>query len=436
MIHNPARLQDPWRRAFLQGSSDVKVIIVGGGIGGLATALMLHDRGIEAEVYERAPDIREMGVGINTLPHAIRELANIGLLDALDRVAIRTYELTYQNRHGQTIWHELRGMHAGLDMPQFSIHRGRLQGVLRDAVVERLGADAIKTGHACLAVEQDADGATAMFEVRASGETVQVSGDCVVAADGIHSVVRQQFYPDQGAPKWNGIMLWRGATLWQPFQTGKSMVIAGGMDAKLVLYPIADDGHADGKVLMNWAVAAKLGDALTPMPRREDWNREGKLEELLPFVEDTFHLDVLDPVALIRETGTFYEYPMCDRDPVEAWTFGRVTLLGDAAHPMYPVGSNGASQAILDARCLADKLSGEADVEAALKAYEVERLPMTAEIVRQNRSGGPERVIDLVNARAPDGFARLEDVATQAELEAVVRGYQKTAGFDREAVNR
>jgi 2-polyprenyl-6-methoxyphenol hydroxylase-like FAD-dependent oxidoreductase len=414
----------------------VKVIIVGGGIGGLATALMLHDRGIEAEVYERSAEIREMGVGINTLPHAIKELAGIGLLDALDAVAIRTYELTYQNRQGQTIWHELRGLHAGLDMPQFSIHRGRLQGVLKDAVIERLGPDAIRTGHACVSVESDGSGAAASFEVRGTDETKRVTADCVIAADGIHSAVRQQFYPEQGAPKWNGIMLWRGACVWNPFQTGKSMVIAGGMDAKLVLYPIADDGRPDGKVLMNWAVGAKLGDANTPMPRREDWNREGKLEELLPFVENTFSLDVLDPVALIRETGTFYEYPMCDRDPVDQWTFGRVTLLGDAAHPMYPVGSNGASQAILDARCLADKLADEPTVHDALKAYEAERLPATAEIVRQNRSGGPERVIDLVNARAPDGFDKLHDVATPEELEAVVRGYQKTAGFDKDAVNR
>ncbi len=414
----------------------MKAIIIGGGIGGLATALMLHDRGIEAQVYERSSEIREMGVGINTLPHAIRELAGIGLLGALDKVALRTYELTYQNRFGQTVWHELRGMDAGLDMPQFSIHRGRLQGVLRDAVIERLGAGAIITGHACTGVEQDGDGATAVFEVRATGESVRVTGDVVIAADGIHSVVRQQFYPEQGAPKWNGIMLWRGATEWQPFQTGRSMVIAGGMAAKLVLYPIANDARADGKVLMNWAVAAKTGDANSPMPRREDWNREGRLEELLPFVENTFHLDVLDPVELIRATGTFYEYPMCDRDPVGQWTFGRVTLLGDAAHPMYPVGSNGASQAILDARCLADKLADEASVEAALKAYEAERLPMTASIVQQNRSGGPERVIDLVEERAPEGFDSLDSVASPAELEAVVRGYQKMAGFSKEAVNR
>lgn len=414
----------------------MKVVIVGGGIGGLAAALMLHDRGIKAEVYERSEEIRELGVGINTLPHAIRELANIGLLDALDTVAIRTHELIYQNRQGQTIWQELRGTDAGLEVPQFSIHRGRLQGVLRDAVIERLGPDAIRTGHACTGVKAENGSATAVFET-ADEQELLVDGDAVIACDGIHSVVRKQFYPDQGDPKWNGIMLWRGACLWDPFLTGRSMVIAGGMDAKLVLYPIANDDRPDGKVLMNWAVAAKMGDGSTPMPRREDWNREGVMSELLPFVENTFSLDVLDPLALIGETGTFYEYPMCDRDPVEQWTFDRVTLLGDAAHPMYPVGSNGASQAILDARCLADKLADcDTDTSAALRAYEAERLPATSEIVRQNRGGGPERVIDLVNQRAPDGFERLEDIAGHEELEAVVRGYQKTAGFDKASVNR
>ena len=412
------------------------IIIVGGGIGGLATALMLHDRGIKAQVFERSADIRELGVGINTLPHAIKELANIGLLPALDRVAIRTYELIYQNRQGQTIWQELRGTHAGLDIPQFSIHRGRLQGVLRDAVIERLGPDSICTGHTCTGVSQTDETATAHFQLT-DGKELKVDGDAVIGCDGIHSAIRRQLYPDEGAPKWNGIMLWRGACLWEPFLTGRSMVISGGMDAKLVLYPIANDNRADGKVLMNWAVAAKIGDGSTPMPRREDWNREGVMSELLPFVDNTFNLDVLDPLALIGATGTFYEYPMCDRDPLEQWTFGRITLLGDAAHPMYPVGSNGASQAVLDARCLADKLAaGTGDICRALQAYEAERLPATSEIVRQNRSGGPERVIDLVNQRAPDGFERLEDVASQAELEAVVRGYQKTAGFDQASVNR
>lgn len=412
----------------------MKVLIAGGGIGGLSCALSLHRAGIECQVFERSGEIRELGVGINTLPHAIKELSELGLLDQLDEVAIATYELIYQNHLGQEIWRDLRGLHAGLDFPQFSIHRGHLQGVLYEAVVDRLGKNAVQTGHQLVGFEQDDNGVTASFK---SGDKIhQVTGDCLIAADGIHSVVRQQFYPDQGPPTWNGIMLWRGAVEWSPFLTGKSMVIAGGMDAKFVLYPISTKTDDPEKVLMNWAVAAKVGDNNTEPPRREDWSREGQLDELLPLVENAFSLDVLDPLALIRATKPFYEYPMCDRDPVENWTFGRVTLMGDAAHPMYPVGSNGASQAVLDGRCLADQLAKTTDVNAALKAYEAERLPVCSQIVHTNRAGGPERVIDLVNSRAPEGFDDLADVATQQELESIVYGYAQMAGFDYTKINR
>lgn len=411
----------------------MKVLIAGGGIGGLATALSLHQKGIDCEIFERSREIRELGVGINTLPHAIKELADLGLLEALDRVGIRTYELIYQNRFGQEIWRDLRGLHAGFDFPQFSIHRGRLQGVLHEAVLERLGPERVHTGHELTGFEDGPGRVTAKFATEAGSRSVD--GDVLIAADGIHSIVRSRFYPAEGPPAWNGIMLWRGATEWDPFLTGESMVIAGGMDAKLVLYPISRQTMTSGKVLMNWAVAAKLGDANTPPPRREDWSREGKLEELLPFVEDRFHLDVLNPVDLIRATPVFYEYPMCDRNPIPRWTHGRVTLLGDAAHPMYPVGSNGASQAILDARCLADKLAGSDDPHAALQAYEKERLETTSEIVRTNRAGGPERVIDLVSSRAPDGFDELHDVASREELEGIVKGYSQLAGFDQTQVN-
>lgn len=412
------------------------ILIAGGGIGGLATALSLHQKGIDCEIFERSSEIRELGVGINTLPHAIKELADLGLLEALDQVAIRTYELIYQNRLGQEVWRDLRGLDAGFDFPQFSIHRGRLQGVLHQAVLERLGADKVHTGFELKDFSQTDDGVTAVFADRGNDDAVvERHGDALIACDGIHSMVRASFYPDEGPPAWNGILLWRGATPWQPFLTGRSMVIAGGMDAKLVLYPISNETGDDNTVLMNWAVAAKIADGSGPPPRREDWSREGRLDELLPFVEDKFSLDVLDPVALIRATETFYEYPMCDRDPIPKWTFGRVTLLGDAAHPMYPVGSNGASQAVLDARSLADRLAEGGDVAAALKTYEDDRLATTSEIVLTNRSGGPERVIDLVNQRAPDGFDKLSDVATHEELEGVVKGYSQLAGFAKEDVN-
>lgn len=415
----------------------MKVLVIGGGIGGLATALSLHAVGLECEVFEQARGIRELGVGINTLPHAIQELADLGLLDALDRVAICTAELLYANRFGQMIWREPRGLDAGYDYPQLSIHRGKLQGVLYEAARARIGADHIHTAHQLCDVAQDAHGVTATFHRRdGSEETVTARGDALIAADGIHSTVRRLFYPDEGPPTWNGIMAWRGAVESPPFLTGRSMLIAGGMQAKLVLYPISNQTSTPGTNLLNWAVAVQLGDGSEPPPRREDWNRRGQLDELLPYVEGVFHLDVVDPIEVIRATEAIYEYPMCDRDPLPRWSFGRVTLLGDAAHPMYPVGSNGASQAILDVRCLAPLLAETPDVMTAFQAYEAARLPVTAQIVQDNRAGGPERVIDVVEERAPNGFAHLEEVASPAELAAIVKGYARLAGFDQTQVNR
>ena len=202
-----------------------------------------------------------------------------------------------------------------------------------------------------------------------------------------------------------------------------------------MLYPISNQTSVPGTNLLNWVVTAKLSDGSEPPPRREDWSRLGQLDELLPHVDGIFQLPIVDPVEVIRTTEEFYEYPMCDRDPLPRWSFGRVTLLGDAAHPMYPAGSNGASQAILDARCVAALLAETKDVVAALKAYEAERLWVTAQIVQDNRFGGPERVIDVVEERAPDGFAHLSEVASQVELEAIVKGYSKMAGFDQTQVN-
>jgi len=234
---------------------------------------------------------------------------------------------------------------------------------------------------------------------------------------------------------WNGMMLWRGAADWPVYVDGRTMVISGGMGQKFVYYPIHADPAEPQRRLTNWAVMARISDGSGAPPRREDWNREGSWDEVEPFVRDRFRLDFVDPLALIRATGTFYEYPMCDRDPLPRWSFGRATLLGDAAHPMYPVGSNGASQAVLDARALALYLVRGGGVVDALAAYDAERRPMTAEIVLNNRKGGPERVIDVLEERAPDGFTDLDAVASHAEREAIVRGYASMSGFAREQVN-
>jgi 2-polyprenyl-6-methoxyphenol hydroxylase-like FAD-dependent oxidoreductase len=399
----------------------MQVLIAGGGVGGLTLALSLHERGIPCTVFEAAEQIRPLGVGINTLPHAIRELAALGLLPALDAVAVRTRELRYLNRFGQEIWVEPRGTWAGHDVPQFSIHRGHLHEVLWNAARDRLGPAALVAGARLTGIEQDATGVTARF---ADGRMAR--GDVLVGADGIHSVLRAALHPDDGGIRWNGIQMWRGAVDWPAFEGGDTMIVAGDMAEKLVLYPIAA-GATPGTRLTNWVVCAQVGDATRPPPRREDWSRPGSLAEVLPHVA-RFRIPFLDVEALVRATPTFWEYPMCDRDPLPFWTQGRVTLLGDAAHPMYPVGSNGASQAVLDARCLAALLA-EGDPVAALADYEAERLPKTAEIVRSNRRGGPERVVDVVSERAPEGFARVEDVIARDELAAIAGGYAAMAGF-------
>ena len=412
----------------------MKVLIAGGGIGGLTLALMLKRRGIEAEIFEQAAEIRELGVGINTLPHAIKELAALGLLPALDRVAIRTRDLTYMNRFGQEIWREPRGLDAGFDVPQFSIHRGRLQRVIHRAVAAELGESRIHTGCRLGAFTQDEAGVRAYGFDRDGQHVKTAMGDVLVGADGIHSSIRARLFPQEGPPQWNGIMLWRGAVDWPQFGDGRSMIIAGGMAAKAVLYPIAEGLRPETR-LTNWAIAVRLGDGSTPPPRREDWSRQGKLEDVMAHLQ-RFHLKQVDVKALIMATPEFWEYPMCDRDPLPRWTHGRVTLLGDAAHPMFPVGSNGASQAILDGRCLADCLASADHAQQALVAYEQERLPITAQIVRLNRRGGPEGVIDAVEHLAPDGFERIEEVLSFEQRQNIVRGYASVAGFTQAKVNR
>lgn len=399
----------------------MKILIVGGGIGGLALAVMLGERGITCEVFEQSPDIREIGVGINTLPQAISELASLGLLPTLDATAIRTRQLIYMNRFGQSLWQEPRGLFAGHAFPQFSIHRGRLQRIIYDAARARLGPDAVQTGRRLLSFMQDEGGVTAYFsDSMKGGEGLVARGDVLIAADGIHSLVRRRLFPHEGPPKWNGVTMWRGAVDWPLFLDGESMIIAGGMAGKLVLYPIAA-GSTPSRRLTNWVVNIKLGDPAHP-PAREDWSRQGRLEDVLPFAE-RFTIPGVDVALLVAQTPIFFEYPMCDRDPLPRWTHGRVTLLGDAAHPMYPVGSNGASQAILDARALADCLLMSDHPRAALHAYEDERRTKTAQIIAMNRVGGPERVIDAIEALAPHGFEDIERVMPLTQRAAMVDAY-------------
>jgi 2-polyprenyl-6-methoxyphenol hydroxylase-like FAD-dependent oxidoreductase len=411
----------------------MKALVAGGGIGGLITALCLHEVEIDVRVFESAQTIRPLGVGINLLPHAVRVLDNLGLLPLLESAAIPTAELIYFNKFGQQIWREPRGLAAGYAWPQFSIHRGRFQAVLLDEVRRRLGSESVHTGcHLAQFTETD-DRVHARFIDRKSGETIDLGvGDFLVGADGIHSAARARFYPNEGPPCFAGKMLWRATTEAAPFLTGRSMIMAGHANQKFVAYPICPDAAAKGRSLVNWIAELAVG---AKSPERRDWNRRGNKADFASAFAN-WKFEWLDIPSLIDRAADVFEFPMVDRDPLERWSFGRITLLGDAAHPMYPVGSNGASQAILDADALAASLVEMPDVPSALRNYESRRLPPTANVVRSNRQMGPEVVMQLVEERAPDGFSNLHDVISQRELEEIASRYKIVAGFDPNFVNR
>ena len=409
-----------------------EVLIVGGGIAGLATALSLHAEGIDVAVRESVPEIQPLGVGINLLPHAIRELDALGVLDELESVGIASTTLAYFSARGQLIWEESRGRAAGYQWPQLSLHRGTLQMVLHDTAVERLGADRVVPGRHLTAIDHHDSGATAHFECRdGSGDTESVDAAIVVAADGIHSTVRQQRFPHEGMPLWNGALLWRGAVEYDPILNGRTMVWAGHPDQKFVAYPIRDLDN--GKQLVNFIAEYRTDDR--ELLEREDWNRAGNLDDFAPRFDD-WVFDWLDIPELLRAAPGTFLFPMVDRDPLDHWTEGRVTLIGDAAHPMYPIGSNGASQGILDARVLAGCIrSHRNDPDRALAVYEAHRRPATSAIVLANRGLGPEMPMRLVHERAPEGFNHIDDVISPEEILEVTDGYRRTAGFALEALS-
>jgi 2-polyprenyl-6-methoxyphenol hydroxylase-like FAD-dependent oxidoreductase len=409
------------------------VLIVGGGIGGLTLALSLNQIGVPAKVFESVAELRPLGVGINVLPHAVRELIELGLLDELDEAGVRTKELAYFSKHGKPIWSEPRGLEAGYNWPQFSIHRGVLQQILLDAVVERLGPDNILTSHHLTGWEETTDGIRASFIDKATGRSVGTyDGTLLIACDGIHSAVREKLHPQEGPPIWNGRILWRGITDADAFLSGRTMIMAGHEILKFVCYPISKRPDAAGKHRINWVAERHMPP--TYRWRREDYNRTAKLDEFLPWFEG-WQFDWLDVPGLIRNCPHAYEYPLVDRDPLTRWTFGRITLLGDAAHPMYPIGSNGASQAILDARVLTREILALGETNASLTAYEAERRPATTDLVMLNRRNGPEQVMQLVEERAPDGYDVVTDVLSQQELEDIAANYKRVAGFQVDALN-
>jgi 2-polyprenyl-6-methoxyphenol hydroxylase-like FAD-dependent oxidoreductase len=401
------------------------VAIVGGGIAGLGLALNLHRHGIPCRVYEAAPEVKELGVGITLLPHAMRELITLGLEADIRTVALETQESCFFNRFGQLIYREPRGRYGGGPYPEMSIHRGRLHLVLYRAALAALGRERVLTDRQCVAVEQDDAGVTLRFNETSTGATAEPArADIAIACDGINSTVRRAFYPDEQVA-FAGINTWRGITRRKPILTGRSYMRIGSIrTGKLVVYPIIDDVDDAGNQLINW-----MAEIETPATERNDWNKPGQVEDFLRYYQD-WTFDWLDVPAMLASADLVLEYPMVDKDPVARWTFGRITFAGDAAHPMYPRGSTGAAQALVDVRVLADQLASAQEPRAALKAYEDARLGPTSRIVRTNREQPPDFICIKVEELTGDRpFQNLDDFISQAELRAMSEQYKRIAGY-------
>lgn len=402
----------------------MEIAIAGGGIVGLALALGLHKRGIECRVYEAAPEIKELGVGITLLPHAMRELTELGLGEKARELGIELTTSAFYNRFGQKIYGEKRGLAAGYPFPEVSIHRGRLHTMLFEEAKAVLGADRILTDHRLASFDQDDNGVTLQFTSTTTGEALpSVRADLLIGCDGVNSAVRKALYPDDKVV-FTGINTWRGTTRRKPILDGMTYLRVGSIrTGKMVIYPIVDSIEQDGTQLINWVAEIERDS-----DEMNDWNQGGKIDDFMPVYKD-WQFDWLDVAELIKDSEVLLEYPMVDKDPLTQWTFGRVTLAGDAAHPMYPRGSNGSAQGLIDARTLANKLAEDLS-PAALKAYEAERIEPTGNVVRTNRSSPPDLINILVEERTGDKpFEDLDKFITQDELRQISDQYKRVAGF-------
>ncbi|CAF0897149.1 unnamed protein product [Didymodactylos carnosus] len=409
-------------------NTNVDVVIAGGGIGGLVTALCLHKAGFSVQIYEASLTLKSLGVGISIQPHGIKFLYELGLAEDLDKLGIRARATQYYSRNGQFIYEELRGLEAGYNWPEYLVHRGDLQLLLCKHVLEKVGKSSVVLGHKLIGFESFAEHVEVKFLDRSSNEIVKKSAKLLIGADGISSTVRTILYPDEGPPVWSGVAMWCGVQrVDKLFLDGRTTLLMGNLNRRLVVYPINENSIC-------WFCHVRIDGPGVKLHKTADWNTIGRVEDVLPLFEE-MKTDFLDISNMIRTTEKVWEFPVTDRNPLPKWTHNRVTLLGDAAHAMYPIGGNGAAQAILDAQALVQCFQRYGPTVEALEEYDNIRRGIATSIVNSNRQGGPQQVLKIVDEHSPNGFKDIRDIISKEEVDAIIRKYNRLAGFDLNTLN-
>ncbi|MFT6302592.1 MAG: 2-polyprenyl-6-methoxyphenol hydroxylase-like FAD-dependent oxidoreductase [Granulosicoccus sp.] len=411
--------------------SDKQVIVAGGGIGGLVMALTLHQIGVPCIVVESSREMRPLGVGINIQPNAVRELFDLDIAqEELDAVGLPAVEWALVGLNGKEVYAEPRGLEAGYKWPQYAVHRGELHMLLYRKVIDRLGPDAIRLGVKVLGYTKN-DSSVGVTLCDSAGTTSDLQGSLLIGADGIHSAVRAQMHPQQPPIHWGGAIMWRGTVRTKPLRTPSSFIGLGTHQHRMVIYPISHP-DSDGNVLVNWIAEVSVDPEHGW--QQEGWFRPVQVDEFIHHFE-SYRYDWLDVPDMLRRTDCAFENPMIDRDPVSTWVDGPVALMGDAAHAMYPTGSNGASQAIVDSRVLGAKMLEHGVTPVALKDYDDELCAQVSELVLRNRGSGPFGLLNTLHERCGGVFDNINDVISADERQEFMARYKAAAGFAKDALN-